>query len=91
MCLQNKINNFVQKYAVFFIFSKEVKLKKKIVYNYVCLFIRVLNSHFHTSDSETVTASAAAFSMLYSSQMFLVLVKNENGKQHACNILSYIR
>lgn len=62
-----------------------VKLLKGIKLNkegeLLCMFfIRVLNSHLHTSDSGAVTASAATHSMLYSSQMFLVLVKNENGK-----------
>lgn len=45
---------------------------------YVLLF--VFNSHLHTFDSEIVTASAASLGMLYSSQMFLLLIKNENGK-----------
>lgn len=58
--------------------SKGIKLNKGEL---LCMFfIRVLNSHLHTSDSGAVTASAAAHSMLYLSQMFLVLVKNENGK-----------
>lgn len=59
--------------------SKGIKLNKEG--ELLCMFfIRVLNSHLHTSDSGTVTASAAAHSMLYLSQMFLVLVKKENGK-----------
>lgn len=60
---------------------KGIKLNKEE--ELLCMFfIRVLNSHLHTSDdSGAVTASAATHSMmLYSSQMFLVLVKNENGK-----------